>query len=329
MKNITYRLCDNRYVGRKQIKNKIIQVYGKTQKECYNNLKLAIQNFNNPIKIEYKNKNKFVDFFDKWYETDKEPFVSEGTKKDILLVRKKVEPLHELNITKITKDTIINFLKTLEQNRTKEKVILYLKAIFKYAVLDNIIKTNPFNNLKIAPRKLITKPAFNYAEQCKIIENLKGTNLEPIILIYLITGMRKKEFNFKSIEKDIDFENQILKARNLKRRNLEIGYKKIKLSKQAISLIMNNLNIIHKYNAESCYREFAEFLKQLNINGSIVNCRHTFATNCFYLDKQELIISREMGHSRSQITKDVYTDIDYNLSKEKIIKLYKNLYNLN
>lgn len=28
-----------------------------------------------------------------------------------------------------------------------------------------------------------------------------------------------------------------------------------------------------------------------------------------------------MGHSQSQITKDVYTDIDYNLSKDKVISI--------
>ena len=39
-------------------------------------------------------------------------------------------------------------------------------------------------------------------------------------------------------------------------------------------------------------------------------------------------ISRQMGHSTSQITKDNYTDLDYHLSKEKILKLYNNLYYL-
>ena len=37
-------------------------------------------------------------------------------------------------------------------------------------------------------------------------------------------------------------------------------------------------------------------------------------------------ISRQMGHSTSQITKDNYTDLNYHLSKEKILKLYNNLY---
>ena len=32
------------------------------------------------------------------------------------------------------------------------------------------------------------------------------------------------------------------------------------------------------------------------------------------------------GCSTSQITKDNYTDLDYHLSKEKILKIYNNLY---
>ena len=79
----------------------------------------------------------------------------------------------------------------------------------------------------------------------------------PIILIYLTTGMRKQEFNFNSIEKDIDFNTHLLKAINLKGRNLEKRYKTIKLSSELINLIMNNLDTIHRYNAEDAYREFS------------------------------------------------------------------------
>lgn len=329
MKYISYRITDKRYIGRKTINKRRISVYGKTQKECYEKLKNAIDNFYKPTKLlENKKSNNLINYFNTWYIQNKEPFISEGTKKDIMLVKTKIQPLHNIPINKITKTTIFEFLQTLENNRSKEKVILYLKAMFKSAILDKIIKDNPFDNLKTAPRIIKTKPAFTYEEQEKIIHALKNHPLKSIILIYLITGMRKNEFNFKSIENDIDFKTKILKTINLKGRNKITRYKQIKLSNSAISLIMNNLDIIHKYNSETAYREFNNFLKEIEIKGSIVTCRHTFATNCFYLGKPELIISREMGHSRSEITKDVYTDIDYNLSKNKVIKLYNNLYNL-
>ncbi len=327
MKNIQYRISDNRYIGRKQINNKIITVYAKTQKECLTKLKQKI-NESQTTSVTIKNKHLVKDLFIKWFQQEKEPFVSRGTQKDIMLVFSKISKIQDMDIKKINKQTIYDLLNSLKENRSKEKTRLYLNAFLKYYLNEGIIKINPCANIKVK-KEYNKKQAFTFEQQALILEKLNNKKFKPIILLYLITGLRKKELNYASIEKDIDFDNKILKAINLKGRNLIKRYKQIKLSQQAISLIMNNLDIFHKYNAEKVYREFSDFLKELNIKGSLVNCRHTFATNCFYLEKQDLIISREMGHSRTQITKDIYTDIDYHLSKEKILKLYNNLYNLN
>lgn len=328
LKNIQYRISDKRYIGRKQIHNLKIVVYGKTQKECSDKLKAKIKQIFSANASTKKNKNIFKDLYTQWYNQEKEPFISNGTKNDILLVFDQLKPLHYKNIKNINKQDITNLLNKMPENRTKEKTRLYLNACLKYYMNEGLISVNPCANVKVK-HSYNRKIAFNYEQQKTIIEKLEGNPIKPIILLYLITGLRKNELNYQSIENDIDFENQILKAVNLKGRNLVKRYKQIKLSKKAITLIMNNIDTIHKYNAEKVYKEFAEFLKSAKIQGSIVNCRHTFATNCFYLGKQDLTISREMGHSRTQITKDIYTDIDYHLNKEKIIQLYKGLYNLN
>ena len=328
LKNIQYRALDKRYIGRKQIQNHIIWVYGKTQKECADKLKEQIQELTD-IKNKTKDSKHFLlkDMFMSWYKQEKEPFITDGTKKDILLVFKSIEKLHEVSIKKITKQMLNDFFLKVPDNRTKEKERLYINACLEYYYKEGIIKINPCANVKVK-KSYNRKPAFTYEQQQNIIQNLKHRDLEPIILLYLVTGLRKNELNFAGIENDIDFDNRLLKAVNLKGRNLVKRYKTIKLTKQTINLIMTNIDIFHKYTAESAYREFAELLNKLNIKGSIVNLRHTFATNSFYLEKQDLIISREMGHSRTQITKDVYTDIDYHLSKQKILDLYGNLYNI-
>lgn len=328
MKNINYRLYDKRYIGRKTINKETITVYGKTQEECLKKLKQRLKEVKQENNLVVFPSNNFITLWNKWVEQTKKPVLQQASLQDIDRVKNKIKELHNLSLSKIDKDLIFELLKKFDEGRSKEKLITYLKAFFNYAVAENKIKTNPFNNLIIKPNNKKSRNAFSYEEQVKILEAIHGQDIEPIILTYLVTGLRKQEMNFQSIEKDIDINNQILKANNLKGRNKIARYKKIKLSKAAISLIMNNLDKFKANSAYTTYIKFAKILKENNINGSINTLRHTFATNCFYLGKPELIISREMGHSNTEITKTVYTDIDYNLSKEKVLKLYKNLYNL-
>lgn len=330
MKNVYYVPAEKRYTGIKQINKIRIRVHAKTQLECYNLLKEAIKDFKNS---NYKSENKsktitLKDYYLQWFEQDKKDFIVPKTQRDILHTLELLEPLHKLSIKKVDKNTILNFLNTMPKNRTKEKVILYLKAMFKNAVANRIIKYSPFDTIKTAPKIKVQKYAFTYEEQVLLLDRLKTEELRPIILIYLITGLRQSELNFRHIENDINFEQKVLKARNLKGRNFEVRYKYIRLSDSAISLIMNNLDIIHKYNADSCYRAFHKIMKELNITKSIVNLRHTFATNHLYLGTPEYIIAQEMGHSTSQITKQHYMNIDFNLNKDKILKLYNNLYSI-
>jgi len=328
IKNVSYRK-DGRYVKRKVIKGIQIIAYGRSLKDVSHNFSVKLKEFMQQTKLLQNKKLKpptLYEWWTKWYKEDKEPYIKPATIKEIVNIFKRLTPIYNIEITKLTKDVIVDFLNTFGENRIKEKVYLYLRACLKYAVNHNVIKSNPFALIKAPKKNRMHKKAFTYEEQVKIIENLKGKNLFPIILIYICTGMRKNEFDFQEIEKHIDFENYILKAENLKGRGLIKRYKNIQITKELCELIMSNLNIIHEYNSEKAYDEFSKFLKRLNLSGSIVTCRHTYATNSMYIGNPDFFISKNMGHSSSQITKDNYMDIDYHLSKEKIIKLYNNLF---
>ena len=327
MKNIQYRYTDRRYVGRKMINGKTYLVYAKTQKECAQKLKDLLFKVANGINPKSKTSQVlFINYWNKWYEENKKPFVSKDTQAEIERIKNKLIDLHNIPIKKLDKTMIIKVLNKFKDNRAKEKIIVYLNACLKTAFNDGTIKGNPFANIVTKPRVFKRKPAFSYEQQLAILERLKREEIKPIILIYLITGLRRRELNFKSIENDLYQDELILKSVNLKGRNQIKRYKQIQLSKAGFMLIKNNIELLKRYDEEKVYRRFAEILKELNIEGSIVNLRHTFATNNFYLGNPELFISRQMGHSTSQITKDNYTDIDYHLSKEKIQKIYSNLY---
>ena len=329
MKNIYYVPKEKRYIGRKQFKGQIITVHAKTQLECKEKLQEQLRELTKMIIRPTKKRTlTFKEFVERWYKQDKEPFIAESTKKDLLSILRTFKPIEQISLSQLSKDVIQKYLNDLPKNRTKEKVALYLRAILKNALANGLIKKNPFDLIVTDSRVRNPKEAFTYEEQIKILDALKNNPLKVPIIIYLITGLRKNELNFRSIEKDIDFESNTLKAINLKGRNLTVRYKRIRLSEEALTFIMNNLDILHKYDSESCYREFLDLMKKLGIKKSIVNLRHTFATNHLYLGTPDFVISKEMGHSTSQITKDNYMNIDCHLSKERIFKLYNNLYSI-
>ena len=163
LKNIQYRIVDKRYIGRKQIKKQIITVYGKTQKETYQKLQAEIAKALSNISVpKLKNSKRFIDVWNTWYEENKKPFITKETQDEIERIKNKLQPLHNLPISKVNKERIQEFLKNFEEGRAKEKIVLYLKAFMKYAFEDGLVKANPFAKIKVKPRVQIRKPEFTY-----------------------------------------------------------------------------------------------------------------------------------------------------------------------
>lgn len=324
---IYYDQKNKRYLGRKQIFGRRLCVSDKNKKECIKKLREKINEFKKIKFTKVKKETNFLKLWEKWFAQNKEPFISDKTKADINLVKAQLKPFHKLNVKYIDRDMILSLFAKLKENRTKEKIALYTKAFFNYIARERIIEVSPFNNIVLRAPVVKNKEAFTYEQQVELLDKLKGTKLEKVILIYLVTGLRKNELNYVDIEKDLDVENYVLRAVNLKGKYKQKRFKHIKLTKESCELIQKSIPELKEWrNADNVYKAFHEFLKENKIPGSLVSCRHTFATNNFYLGNPELFISRQMGHAKSQITKDVYTSLDYHLNKEKVLKLYNNLY---
>lgn len=318
---------DNRYVKTINIGNTRKYIYGKTKKDCLEKYQSIIKENKN---ILLKNTNKTtltIDWLKEWYITFKKNFISDKSRKDIEnIINNKLQFFHNKPINKITTTMLQQYFNEIPKTRTKEKTILYFNASLDKAYNLGKIKNNPFNAFIKEKKINTTKPAFTFEEQEKIINAIKGDKIEIAILIYLITGLRKNELNFKNLEKDLNIKNKTLKAINLKQREDEPPYKIIDLSNNAISYILNNIKQLKELNENIVYRRFKKILEDLNINGNIHTLRHTFGTNCMYLGIPTKIYSSWLGHSTTKITEDIYTSIDKNITKEKINKLYNNLY---
>lgn len=318
---------DGRYQKTITINKNRIYIYGKTQQEIINKYRKIKQANKEIIKRNLTNKIKIIDWFYEWFRIFKEKFVSIQTGEEIKnILFKKLQYFHNIFLNKLDTTELQNYFNKIPKSRPKEKCILYFKASLEKALELGKIKINPFNAFIKEKKIKSIRPPFTYDEQVKILNYIKDHEIKVPILIYLITGLRKDELNYKDIEKDIDTKNNILIAKNLKQHEDELPTKTIDLSNEAKNFIINNSNILKKFNKEKVYRQFKEILKSLNIKGGIHTLRHTFATNHMYLGTPIKLISSWLGHSTTQITQDIYIKKDRTNSKENIHKLYNNLY---
>ena len=322
MKNITYRK-DGRYIGRKQINKQIIYVYANTKEKCKRQLEQKIKKQN---KLQLPKKQILLhQWLDEWYKTYKENFVKYKSALIIQNVIKEIKnniknkPLNALSTQEIQ-----NFLNQYPASRKKEFITTYFNASLQKATDLDIITKNPFRNVVKDQKLNIIRKPYTLNEQKIILQKIKNTDIEPVILFYLCTGIRKNELNTKNILDDIDEKRNIIKINSEKKRDKNKSIRYIDISPDLILLVKNNLDSF-KIKTNVIYNKFKKALENTNIDLGIHKLRHTFTTNHFYLGTPIKIISDWLGHEKIELTQNIYTHIDRTITKNDILKLYNNL----
>ena len=113
------------WYARPRIKGKQIYVGGKTQKECYENLKKALDS--DKPKIKYINLT-FNAWYNQWldtYKTDKR----ETTKKGYTSLLNHIsENFKDKEVSKITEIEVLEILNSIPQARQRQKMYIFLKT---------------------------------------------------------------------------------------------------------------------------------------------------------------------------------------------------------
>ncbi len=324
MKNITLR-ADGRFMGRKQINGQIVTVYARTANECATKLKRAIKEaLKNPKtkKVTYK----LYDWLENWYETYKAPFVKFKSAQNIQnIIREIKNNFANSNLNDITTNELQKFLNQYQVSRKKEFIELYFNASLQKAEDLNLLNKNPFKAVVKATRLKNTRKPFTLHEQELILQAIKGTEIEAVILFYLCTGIRKNEIATFKIDEDIDTKHNLIKILSEKKRNNKENYRLIDVTPALIQLIQSKKEQFNR-KTDWIYRQFKDILEKLNIKGGLHSLRHTFATNQFYLGTPAKHVQGWLGHETVELTQNIYTHIDRTITKNDIIKLYNNLY---
>ena len=244
--------------------------------------------------------NLLEEIFEEWHAYKK------GTVVDKEHLRFKVnfmalpEELRQKPITQIRTVDIDTVMKDVKPRKYEELRTLF-NGIFKYAVASGIIQHNPVALIKFKRAERQTRDALPKNEIIAFLERIKQPKYDEIrqamYLLYFF-GLRPCE-----VDNDAHKEGTFLIARNRKRKNGKIEYKKIPIPTQAQGLIDWNKPLT--FQTQSKYAQ-DELIKDL-LNGKTgYYLRHTFSTVCQQYVRPD-IVDIWMGDSPQRLVGKVYT----------------------
>lgn len=196
--------------------------YGKTEKECTEKKEKYFKNKGNSIQDD----DTFGGYFLSFLNNKRDDFKPSTYERYMGIYNNYIATAPKLCNTKLSelnKQQFQNYFNSMKKKGKKAQslntIIRYFKACLEEAVKDDIILKNPVSNIKFAEKEE-SEEVVNFIdieEQKRLILALQGDEMENIILMGLMCGMRLGEVLALS-EKDIDFKgNWINISKSLRR----------------------------------------------------------------------------------------------------------------
>lgn len=315
---------------RYRMNGKQYYISAKTQKECYNKLKEALNNkhlksFITPtIGVEQPGMT-FFEWYEKWLELYKIDNVKAGTIKDYNSSIKNLPDLINRPIKEIKVSEIITSLNLIKAERQRQKVYELLKMIYQKAEDNEIIDKNIMRRIERPKHEKENSQPLTREEENKLVEICQGIENGDVYLVALYQGLRKGEVLGLTID-NIDFENKTITINKTLNKQNKFDTTKNKQSMRTVPLFDAALKILNKYRQKT-NRIFEITTKQIDLTTKqiknltqsdfkIKDLRSTFITRCKENQIPEFVIQSWVGHKiGSKITSQVYTK--YNAEDNK------------
>lgn len=336
MKNIRKR-NNNLYEYRKtDFTGKRISIYAKTLTELKEKIYLHKQKtkklLRNNTQETQKEKTsyKFNDYILNWYETFRLPNLKEKSQESWNnSIKNYIIPyFKDYNIKNLTAQQCQKFLNGINASRTKEIIFIHLKAFLVYCFGEGLLKKDITKNLTVGKYKKQTRTALNIEEQGKLLQLLENHEYKILIYFYLITGCRRNEI-LEITKADINFQENSLYINGTKtssaKRLIKIS-EEFKLMLKQICEESKTKYLFNNLYAKKISNLVTELLDKIGVKGSTHILRHTAVTNMYYLGIKEKQIQQIVGHANVSITRNIYTHLSPETTRNKLLKLYNNLY---
>ena len=265
-------------------------------------------------------------YFDHAEQVNK-PITVQADKGRVILLDKYFDAIGLVKLTDISPGIIATFqtdyLKT-HKRKTWNNLLILLKAILNRAIDWGLLDRNPLKHVK--PLKIDKTFRYFSADEIDLIMANAEYPLKLALTILLNTGIRRGEL-WQLRWKDIDLRAQKLhirpsKAFSPKSRTIRsiplrssiVAY--LAQYKQAPSArLCRDFESIH-----TIRRQFVLLLDTLGIEGTLHDCRHTFASHLSMAGVPIPVIKELLGHSDIQTTM-IYAHLSPNIHQDAVDRL--------
>ena len=244
----------------------------------------------------------FKEFSLFWFENfHKRKVESKTYKKDFGLFQRHLynrfddEPIKKIHAKQIQE--VIDEFTIAGKGRTAEDIHCKLNQIFKAAVKFGLIVHNPVDMTVRKKHERKHGLALTLAEEQILLTESAGTRYQLFFAVALYTGMRPNEY------KTAEIRGNMIVARNSKRKNGVIAYKRIPIIKM-LKPYLDGVTTI-KWAAVNRIREKFNLILPDHI---LKDLRTTFNTHCKTCGVDESARKEMMGHEGDAL-EDAYTDL--------------------
>lgn len=219
--------------------------------------------------------NSLKEVFEEWYQYKKGTITEGELKKHSSNFCDLPETLRNKQISLVRTGDLDKILKSVKPRKYEDLRTLF-NGIFKYAIASGIIAHNPVTLIPFKRAERQSRAALATEEIYDFLKQVELPEFEPIkqgaYLLYFF-GLRPCE-----IDEETHREGDFLIARNRKRKQGKIEYKKIPVPKEAQRLIQWDKPLIFNCTRITRDRLFKKLLGDCNKTAYCL--RHTFASIC-------------------------------------------------
>lgn len=254
---------------------------------------------NGPTKAKQeRRKLLFNDYFMRWMETVKKPYIKASTYGSYMQVFKSniEDVFKELVLTEIDSFFLQNFINGFTESehfRTAKKIYNLLSPCFDYAVADGILDRNPMAKVVIPKYEIKQGSPITHEEEKILVNALRKSVYAQALVFLTYTGLRIGELS------SVVYDGEWIEAITEKeRKGLKAKVRRIPVSpnlKRCLPLI--DVEAIKKLNKNTISRHLGDFIE----NHRTHDLRHTFVTRAQEVGIRREIVSLWVGHAADSV----------------------------